>query len=137
MIAESAELGQAREHLHAIDQSLGSADARFHLEEGFNLLEDLIVRKASDAGVATNLGETYFAKLTASIQRALEQRDVPEPMLKHLMKLTQTLSSFSFGKDVDIPALTAVIARRYIDSVFEGYSRADKNRAIQGLMEKL
>jgi len=137
MTAESAELGQAREHLHAIDQSLGSADARFHLEEGFNLLEDLIVRKASDAGVATNLGETYFAKLTASIQRALEQRDVPEPMLKHLMKLTQTLSSFSFGKDVDIPALTAVIARRYIDSVFEGYSRADKNRAIQGLMEKL
>ncbi len=137
MIAESAELGQAREYLHAVDQSLGSADAGFHLEEGFNLLGDLIVRKASDAGVATNLGETYFAKLTTSIQRALEPRDVPEPMLKHLMQLTQTLSSFSFGKDVDIPALTAVIARRYIDSVFEGYSRADKNRAIQGLMDKL
>ncbi|MCZ6641813.1 MAG: hypothetical protein O7F71_09585, partial [Gammaproteobacteria bacterium] len=61
----------------------------------------------------------------------------PEPMLKHLMKLTQLLSTFSFGKDVDVPALTAVIARRYIDSVFEGYSEADKNRAIQGLMDKL
>ena len=137
MIDESAELSRAREHLHAVDQAITSPVADFHLEEGFYLLEDIIVGNARDAAVATNLGETYFAKLLASIQQALEPRDVPEPMLKHLMKLTQTRGSSSFGKDVDVPALTATVARRYIDSVFEGYSPADKNRAIRGLMDKL
>ncbi len=137
MIDESAQLSRAREHLHAVDQALASPVADFHLEEGFYLLEDIIVGNARDAAVATHLGETYFVKLLASIQQALEPRDVPEPMLKHLMKLSQTLGSSSFGKDVDVPALTAIIARRYIDSVFEGYSTADKNRAIRGLMDKL
>ena len=137
MIDESAQLSRAREHLHAVDQALASPAADFHLEEGFYLLEDIIVGNARDVAVATNLGETYFVKLLASIKQALEPRDVPEPMLKHLMKLTQTLGSCSFGKDVDVPALTAIIARRYIDSVFEGYSTADKNRAIRGLMDKL
>ncbi|MCZ6853227.1 MAG: hypothetical protein O7G86_04830, partial [Gammaproteobacteria bacterium] len=89
MIDESAELSRAREHLHAVDQALTSPDAGFHLEEGFYLLEDLVVRKAGDTAVASNLGETYFAKLFTSIQKVLEPRDVPEPMLKHLMKLTQ------------------------------------------------
>ncbi len=137
MLHESAELARAREHLHTVDQSLASPKADFHLEEGIYLLEDIIVRKTRDARVATNIGEAYFAKLLASIQQALEPRDVPEPILKHLMKLTQILGASSFGNEVDVPSLTATVARRYIDSVFEGYSPADKKRAIKGLMDKL
>ncbi|MCH8141366.1 MAG: hypothetical protein IH908_07200 [Proteobacteria bacterium] len=64
MIDESAELSRAREHLHAVDQALASA-ADFHLEEGFYLLEDIIVGNARDAAVATNLGETYFRKVVS------------------------------------------------------------------------
>ena len=137
MIDESTELSQAREHLHTVDQSLSEPDADFHLEEGFYLLENIIERKASEATVATNLGETYFAKLLTSIERLLEPRDVPEPTLKHLMKLTQILGSSSFGQGVDMPSLIATIAGRYIDSVFEGYTPKDKNRAIAKLMDKL
>ncbi|MCZ6618371.1 MAG: hypothetical protein O7E57_09585 [Gammaproteobacteria bacterium] len=137
MIDEPAKLSKAREHLHLVEQTLVSPDAEFHLEEGFYLLEDIIEHKAGDAAVATTLGETYFTKLLAFIREELEPRDVPEPRLKHLMKLTQVLGNSSFGKDVDVPALTAKVARRYIDSVFEGYSPADKKRAIKGLMVKL
>ena len=137
MIDESTQLTRARAHLHAVDQALASTEADFHLEEGIYLLEDIIVRKMRDDTVATNLGETYLAKLLESIRRALEPRDVPEPMLKHLMKLTQILGASSFCTEVDVPSLTAAIARRYIDSVFEGYSPADKKRAIKGLLDRM
>ena len=137
MIEESNELNQARAHLQLVEASLSGEHADYHLEEGLYLLDDLVEGGTDEAVVARNLGAAYVAKLLGAIEQLLTPRDVPEPTLKHLMRLSQILSASQFAENHDVPTLTARIATRYIDSVFEGYKPEDKARAIAQLMEKL
>jgi len=137
MISESRQLTEARRRLFSVEQHLLSGDAELHLEEGLLLLEEISRGKTREKTIATNLGTTYAAKLKAAIERALSPKDVPQPALRHLMRLSEVLGASRFVSGLDVDSLTAIIGRRFIDSAFEGYSAEEKQLAIDRLLARM
>jgi hypothetical protein len=137
---ETEDLTSARRHLREVESAFPSIDAEFHLDEGLALLE-LIAADGNpkEQGIAESIGTTYLDRFAARIVAALSAPDVPEPHLKHLMRMSQILGRcrFAASSGADLRALTGDIAGRYIDALFEGYTKEEKDREIRRLMKKL
>ncbi|HEY5569693.1 MAG TPA: hypothetical protein VIM81_20900 [Gammaproteobacteria bacterium] len=140
MVAESEDLTSARRHLREVESGFRSIDAEFHLDEGLALLE-IIAADGSpkEQNIANTIGTTYLDRFAARIVESLSALDVPEPHLKHLMRMSQILSRCRFAPScaTDLRSLAGDIAGRYIDALFEGYTKDEKDREIRRLMKKL
>lgn len=154
MARESVQLNTARRHLRHAEAAFDAADAERDLEAGLGLLESIVAaddpsgRRSSSASkrnvqpeheTAARLGVTYIDRFAARIDAALEARDVPEPQLKHLLRLCQPMarSEFADRAATDLAALTAAVAERLLDALFEGYSPEEKERELRRLTTQL
>jgi hypothetical protein len=140
VVDESEDLASARRHLREVESAFRSVDAEFHLDEGLALLEMIAADGTStEQGVASSIGTTYLDRFAARIVESLAAHDVPEPHLKHLMRMSQILSRcrFAASSATDLRSLTGDIAGRYIDALFEGYTKEEKDREIRRLMKQL
>ncbi len=124
-------LEEARRHLALAESAPWSDDGRFHADEGLFLLEE----HAEQTPAAARLGETYALRLLERVQSALAG-DVPEPQLKGMLKLLQTLESVPFGDAARLATVRVMIAERLLDRYFEGYSDAERERAIQSILDQ-
>ncbi len=137
MATESAELSGARSHLAEAEQQLFAADGEYHLVEGLDLLELLATGSTPESAIAANLGNTYLSRFREQIGRAVVPAAVSQQRLQQAMRLSQVLDNSPFAENCATPSLTAEIAQRFIDILFEGYSEADKQRQISIALERL
>lgn len=137
MLNESAALKAARNHLDRADANLAGAEAELHLVEGLDALEAIVADDTAEARIAANVGLTYVDKARRGLQAALAPRDVPEPVLKRLLRLSQRVDACLFAEHSTVASSTADIARRHIDALLEGYPEADRERLIQTALDRL
>jgi hypothetical protein len=152
--SESARLTAARRHLRRVELAFEAADAERELQASLDLLEVIVAAEdpardrssnnskralQTERETAARLGVTYVDRFAARIGTALEARDVPEPRLKHFLRLSQLLarSEFADRSATDLAALTVTIAERFLDALFEGYSPEEKEREIRRLTAQL
>jgi hypothetical protein len=134
-MTEPRELVAAREHLARGEASYGSAAGLAELEQGLELLDD--VMSANNPGqrtIAGNIAKTYASRIYRSIGALLERdRAVPEPQLEHLFKVVLAFDQ----SEVELPAtardIKIEIARRLIDRYYEGHSPEQKRKALEQL----
>jgi len=134
---ESESLRSARQHLRAVEAAFTSPEAALQLESGLDLLE--ATAGSDEWQTAASLGRTYTERFASLIAARIEARDVPEPELKHLLKISRILgrSTFADAGRVDIPALTIDVANRFIDAMFEGYPPEEKQRELERIRNLL
>lgn len=140
MTTAADRLSAARRHLRSAELELAAEAAQVHAEEGLALLESICEDGSGEQRrVARNLGTTYVNSLAAGIVAASRPRDVPQPTLKHLMRMSQILhrSAFAANATHDLAALTGSLADRYIDALLEGYSPAEKQQLLEKLRASL
>ncbi len=133
---EPPELIAARDHLARAESAFRSAEGLEHLEEGLELLEDVIADEHSRFHtLARNLASTYARKLYASVRQLLEsyQGTLPEPDLEHLFRLVRVFDRAMCDLPPDARAIKISIARLLIDRYYEGYSPEQKREALRQL----
>ena len=124
-------LADARRHLARAESSPWSEEGRFHADEGLFLLEDA----AGSDPAAARLGATYTQQMLERVQSTLAG-DVPEPELKGMLKLMQTLEAPAFGDSGRLETVRVMIAERLLDRYFEGYSEVERERAVQAILDQ-
>ncbi len=135
--SEPEQLRRAREHLSRAEAAFRSEEALFHLEEGLTLLDEIMTAgESTQRTIAHNLASTYGTRIFGSIKALVEaDRGLPEPELEHFFRM---ILAFDHA-DVELPADAAPIkielVRRLIDRCYEGYSPAEKRKAVQRLEE--
>jgi hypothetical protein len=135
--SEPEQLRSAREHLSRAEAAFRSEDGLFHLEEGLALLDEIMTAgESTHRAIAHRLASTYAARIFGSIKMLVEtDRGLPEPELDRFFR---TILAFDHA-DVELPADAAPIkielVRRLIDRYYEGYSPAEKRKAVQRLEE--
>jgi hypothetical protein len=133
---ESKDLARARDHLAKAEACMMQAEGLHHLQEGLVLLEGVIQDPAAgaSAAIARNLGSTYAVKLYHRINGRLgARRDLPEPELKHLFAVLRAFDEASFETPPVARALKIELVKRLIDRYYEGYSPAEKRKALEEL----
>ena len=123
-------LAMARHHLALLENEFWSESGGFYADEGLFLLEEL--GEAQPA--ARQLAATYVGKLLDMVQTRLIG-DVPEPDLKEMLKLIQTLEDSGFGEPDRCETVRIMVAERLLDRYFEGYSGDERERAIRAIVE--
>ena len=129
-MSEAAPLAEARTHLARAEAAPWSEAGRFHTDEGLFLLE------ASAVPAAAQLGATYVLRMLERLQSALAG-DVPEPELKWMLKLLQTLEASPFGDAARLETVRVMVAERLLDRYFEGYSKAEREQAIRSILGQI
>ncbi len=135
--SEPERLRRARVHLSRAEVEFRSRDGLFHLDEALALLDEIMTAgESTHRTIAHNLASTYGMRIFGSI-KALVETDcaLPEPELEHFFRM---ILAFDHA-DVELPADAAPIkielVRRLIDRCYEGYSPAEKRKAVQRLEE--
>jgi hypothetical protein len=134
-MTEPRELSAAREHLARAEAGYRSAAGLAELEHGLGLLDEVIsANNAAECDIAQNIAKTYATRIYRSITALLEgDRAVPEPQLEHLFKVVLAFDQ----SEVDLPdnarEVKIEIARRLIDSYYEGHSPEQKRKALEQL----
>ncbi len=133
----AGDLREARQHLAAAEQALLSVDSSYHMDEGFFLLDSILEEGGHASEVALNLANTYFKKYLDVLEGLLAPKDVPEPTLQRVLKLLQTMEATTFAASYSVESLRVAVARRLVDSYYEGYSEEEKSREIKRLMDQI
>lgn len=136
-MVEPAQLQSAREHLAQAEATYRSEDGLFHLAEGLMLLAEVMAGGAPGyRKVAQNLASTYTRKIYGSVRELLEiDRGIPEPELEHFFKVVLALDHAGVDLPQDARSMKIELARRLVDRYYEGYSTAEKQKALQRLTE--
>lgn len=130
-MSEADALAKARQHLAVAEAECWSETGRFHADEGLFLLEEA----AETQPGAAQLGVTYVGRLLDKVQTMLAG-DVPEPDLKGMLKLIQTLEDSGFGEAGRCQTVRIMVAERLLDRYFEGYSEQEREQAIRAILDR-
>jgi hypothetical protein len=136
-LSEPEPLRRAREHLSRAETGLGSEDGLFHLEEALGLLDEIITAGASThRTIARNLASTYGTRIFGSIKTLVEtDRGLPEPDLERFFRVILAFDHADVELPPDAAPIKIELVRRLIDRCYEGYSPAEKRKAVQRLEE--
>ncbi|MGH8177175.1 MAG: hypothetical protein ACREV5_13025 [Steroidobacter sp.] len=136
-MAESRQLLSAREHLARAEANYRSGNGLLQLEQAWALLEEAAISSApDDRTVARNLAAAYSARILGAIKNLVEtDRGLPEPDLEHLFKVVLAFDQGDFDLPADARSIKISLARRLIDHYYEGHSPAQKEKALQQLVE--
>lgn len=135
-MAEPRELQSAREHLARAEAGYRSQDGLNHLEEGLELLEEVMAESPQHRQLAENLASTYFIKIYGNIKRLVESdRGLPEPDLEHLFKVVLAFDERSFELPTEARATKISLVRDLVDRYYEGHSPDAKRAALEQLEE--
>jgi hypothetical protein len=136
-MTESRELQAAREHLARGEASFRSAAGLAELEQGIDLLDEVMSGKdARNRAIAGNIATTYSTRIYRSIGAQLEaDRAVPEPQLEQLFKVVLAFDSSAVELPDNARAVKIEIARRLIDRYYEGHSSEYKRQALEQLVK--
>ena len=63
--------------------------------------------------------------------------DGPEPELKWMLKLLQTLEASPFGDAARLETVRVMVAERLLDRYFAGYSKAEREQAIRSILGQI
>ena len=134
---EPRQLTFAREHLSRAETAYDTKEGLRSLEEGLALLDEVIATNAADYGtVVRNLATTYSNRIVSAIRARVEvDHAIPEPDLEHLFNVMLAFDQVDFEQPSDARALKISIAQRLIDLYYEGCSPADKEKALQQLVQ--
>jgi hypothetical protein len=136
-MVEPPQLLSAREHLALAEARYRSEDGLFHLEEGLALLEEVMAGSSSGyRAVAQNLAATYSMKIYNLVRNAVARdRALPEPDLEHLFRVVLAFDDRGLDLPADIRSIKIELVRRLIDHYYEGHSPAEKQAALQQLLQ--
>ena len=136
-MVEPPQLLSAREHLALAEARYRSEDGLFHLEEGLALLEEVMAGSSPGyRAVAQNLAATYSMKIYNLVRNAVARdRALPEPDLEHLFRVVLAFDDRGLDLPADIRSTKIELVRRLIDHYYEGRSPAEKQAALQQLLQ--
>jgi len=135
-MAEPKALAAARKHLAQAEVRFGDEAGLVHLQEGLTLLEDVVESEVAHAEVATNLASAYATRIYGRAE-ALVAGDpgLPETQCEALFKWLLAFDQASAALPARAGDIKVALVRRLIDCYYEGHSAADKERAVQQLLE--
>jgi hypothetical protein len=135
--SEPEQLRNARAHLSRAEAAFRSKDGLFHLEEGLGLLDEVMTAGESPHRViARNLASTYATRMFGSIKTLVEKDlGLPEPDLERFFRIILAFDQTDVELPADAAAIKIELVRRLIDRCYEGYSPAEKRKAVQRLEE--
>jgi len=136
-MVEPPQLLSAREHLALAEARYRSEDGLFHLEEGLALLEEVMAGISPGyRAVAQNLAATYSMKIYNLVRNVVgRDRALPEPDLEHLFRVVLAFDDRGLDLPADIRSIKIELVRRLIDHYYEGRSPAEKQAALQQLLQ--
>ena len=136
-MVEPPQLQSAREHLALAEARYRSEDGLFHLEEGLALLEEVMAGISPGyRAVAQNLAATYSTKIYNLVRNVVgRDRALPEPDLEHLFRVVLAFDDRGLDLPADIRSTKIELVRRLIDHYYEGHSPAEKQAALQQLLQ--
>jgi len=136
-MVEPPQLLSAREHLALAEARYRSEDGLFHLEEGLALLEEVMAGSSPGyRAVAQNLAATYSTKIYNLVRNVVgRDRALPEPDLEHLFRVVLAFDDRGLDLPADIRSIKIELVRRLIDHYYEGRSPAEKQAALQQLLQ--
>jgi len=136
-MVEPPQLLSAREHLALAEARYRSEDGLFHLEEGLALLEEVMAGSSPGyRAVAQNLAATYSTKIYNLVRNVVgRDRALPEPDLEHLFRVVLAFDDRGLDLPADIRSTKIELVRRLIDHYYEGHSPAEKQAALQQLLQ--
>ena len=136
-MVEPPQLLSAREHLALAEARYRSEDGLFHLEEGLASLEEVMAGSSRGyRAVAQNLAATYSTKIYNLVRNVVgRDRALPEPDLEHLFRVVLAFDDRGFDLPADIRSTKIELVRRLIDHYYEGRSPAEKQAALQQLLQ--
>ena len=136
-MVEPPQLLSAREHLALAEARYRSEDGLFHLEEGLALLEEVMAGISPGyRAVAQNLAATYSMKIYNLVRNVVgRDRALPEPDLEHLFRVVLAFDDRGLDLPADIRSTKIELVRRLIDHYYEGHSPAEKQAALQQLLQ--
>ena len=136
-MVEPPQLLSAREHLALAEARYRSEDGLFHLEEGLALLEEVMAGSSPGyRAVAQNLAATYSMKIYNLVRNVVgRDRALPEPDLEHLFRVVLAFDDRGLDLPADIRSIKIELVRRLIDHYYEGRSPAEKQAALQQLLQ--
>ena len=136
-MVEPPQLLSAREHLAVAEVRYRSEDGLFHLEEGLALLEEVMAGSSPGyRAVAQNLAATYSTKIYNLVRNVVgRDRALPEPDLEHLFRVVLAFDDRGLDLPADIRSIKIELVRRLIDHYYEGHSPAEKQAALQQLLQ--
>ena len=136
-MVEPPQLLSAREHLALAEARYRSEDGLFHLEEGLALLEEVMAGISPGyRAVAQNLAATYSMKIYNLVRNVVgRDRALPEPDLEHLFRVVLAFDDRGLDLPADIRSIKIELVRRLIDHYYEGHSPAEKQAALQQLLQ--
>ena len=132
---ESRDLVDARRCLAEGEADYRSADGLASLEEGLELLDEVVAEaKPAEAKVARNLAATYAARIFARVAELLARdSQVPEPALEHLFKVVLAFDQVSAALPDSARELKIAVVRQLIDRYYEGHPPEKKREALREL----
>lgn len=135
-MAEPSDLAAARRHLARAEAAYMTAEGLVQLEEGLALLEAVIAAGGQSERVAHNLANAYQTKIYGRVKQRFEADPaLPETECEHLFKLLIAFDESRIPLPEDARAIKVGVVRRLIELYYEGHSPAEKEKAIEQLLE--
>jgi hypothetical protein len=128
---ESRELVAARAAMAAAETAWGKADGIARLEDGLELLADIIDGgKAAEARIASNLAASYAGRFYGRVRAKLERdAQVPEPELEHYFKIVLAFDRVQNALPAAAADLKIGVVEALVERYYEGHP-PEKKRAV-------
>lgn len=128
---ESRELVAARAAMAAAETAWASADGLARLEEGLELLADIIdAGKGAEARIASNLAGSYAGRFYGRVRAKIERdSQVPEPELEHYFKVVLAFDRVQSALPAAAADLKIGVVEALVERYYEGHP-PEKKRAV-------
>ena len=128
----------ARASMAAAEAAWASADGLARLEDGLDLLADIIdAGKGAEARIAGNLAASYAGRFYGRVRDKLERdAQVTEPELEHYFKVVLAFDRVQSALPAAAAELKIGVVEALIERYYEGHP-PEKKRAVLGQLAAL